>query len=147
MIDPRLQADIQMAESCRLTAYRDSRGLWTIGWGHLLTPQPSGDPGLIWTQDQADAQLAGDIDQARAFAATLREWPALDTDARRNAVTELVFNMGNHWLLFNNTRGALVRQDWKAAHDGLLSSLWASQVHSTRAGRIADYILTGAYPS
>src|ERR1700761_9432661 len=28
---------IELFESCRLTMYQDSRGIWTIGWGHALT--------------------------------------------------------------------------------------------------------------
>lgn len=40
-------------EACRLTAYQDIRGIWTIGWGHT---GPEVVEGLVWTQEQADNQ-------------------------------------------------------------------------------------------
>ena len=36
-------------ESCRLTAYQDLKGIWTIGWGHT---GPEVVEGLVWTQNQ-----------------------------------------------------------------------------------------------
>jgi GH24 family phage-related lysozyme (muramidase) len=145
-IDPRLIADLDAAEQCDLVAYQDSLGIWTIGWGHELFPQTNNWTGTVWTQAQADAQRATDIEVAATFAQGLTEWPSLDTDCRRNAVIELCFNMRRKWLLFVNTRAAIRRQDWKGAHDGLLSSLWAEQVHADRADRLADYLLSGQYP-
>ena len=49
---------IQSFESCRLTAYQDQRGIWTIGWGHA---GPEVVEGLAWSQAQADAQFVIDL--------------------------------------------------------------------------------------
>lgn len=145
MIDPRLTADIKAAESCKLTSYKDSEGLWTVGWGHLLDQNVFGADYTI-TQEQADAWLQLDIESAQTYAQKTSEWDALDTACRQNAVVELCFNMRSKWLLFVNARRAIDRHDWQAAHDGLLASVWATQVHATRANRLADYLLTGQYP-
>lgn len=147
MIDPKLAADIDSAEQCKLKAYQDSFGIWTIGWGHELFPQTSDQANTVWTQAQADAQRDADINSARAFAQALMEWPYLDTVCRQNAVIELCFNMRRKWLLFINTRNAIKAQNWQGAHDGLLASAWAAEVHATRANRLANYLLTGQYPS
>jgi lysozyme len=40
-------------EGCRLHAYPDRGGVWTIGYGETLNVFP----GMIWTQEQADNQL------------------------------------------------------------------------------------------
>jgi lysozyme len=146
MVDPRLASDIRAAESCRLTAYKDSLGVWTIGWGHEMFPQTTDWAGYTVTQDLADTWLDADIQAAQTFAQSLTEWPFLDTPCRQNAVVELCFNMRKKWLLFVNTRAAIRAKDWQGAHDGLLTSLWASQVHAARANRLADYLRTGAYP-
>lgn len=48
-------------ESCLLKAYKDSGGVWTIGWGH------TGDDveeGLVITQGTADALLLRDVQKA-----------------------------------------------------------------------------------
>jgi lysozyme len=45
-------------EGCKLTAYQDTRGIWTIGWGH------TGDEvveGVVWTQAMADSQFQIDL--------------------------------------------------------------------------------------
>lgn len=144
MISPPLIRDVRIAESCKLKGYKDSRGFWTKGWGHLLEDQSG--PGLDWTQDQADEQLIKDLRSAEAFAQNTPEWPFLDTACRQNAIIELSFNMRKKWLLFVNTRVAIRQHNWQTAHDELLNSSWEHQVHEARADRIADYLLTGEYP-
>lgn len=54
---------IQSFESCRLTAYQDIAGIWTIGWG---TTRINGRPvvaGMTLTQEQADALFHTDVNQ------------------------------------------------------------------------------------
>jgi len=47
---------IKNFEGCRLEAYDDGTGTWTIGWGH--TPAT---PGQTITQSQADEMLMADL--------------------------------------------------------------------------------------
>lgn len=49
---------IKRFESCRLTAYRDQRGIWTLGWGHTGSDVY---PGLTWTQEKADSVFLNDL--------------------------------------------------------------------------------------
>jgi GH24 family phage-related lysozyme (muramidase) len=146
VLDPRLERDIGVAEADKLTAYRDSLGFWTIGRGHLLTPQDHDWSGYTITPEQDEAYFDADIQQAIAFAHRLPEWKSCDTDCRRNALIELCFNMRGKWLKFIKTREAMERGDWQAAHDELLNSEWAAEVHLSRANRLANYLLTGEYP-
>jgi lysozyme len=49
---------LKSCEGCKLEAYQDSVGVWTIGYGH------TGDdvtPDLVITQDEADALLLQDL--------------------------------------------------------------------------------------
>ncbi len=48
-------------EKCRLTAYPDGYGIWTIGWGHT---GPEVVRGLTWAQAQADNALVRDTAKA-----------------------------------------------------------------------------------
>lgn len=50
----------ELFEGDILTAYRDQRGLWTIGYGHTANVHP----GQTITQDEAEACLASDIQTA-----------------------------------------------------------------------------------
>jgi lysozyme len=45
-------------EGLRLTAYQDSGGVWTIGWGHT---GPEVHKGLVWTREQCVAALRKDL--------------------------------------------------------------------------------------
>lgn len=76
-------------EACKLTAYQDGGGVWTIGWGHT-GPEVTG--GLVWTQDQADQVLAADV----AIAKTgVYKWVKVNlTDKQEIALTSFVFNLG-----------------------------------------------------
>lgn len=52
---------IQGFETCRLYAYQDPRGIWTIGWGHT-------GPGVVeyltCTQAEADEWFSQDVEYA-----------------------------------------------------------------------------------
>jgi lysozyme len=143
-MDSRLIADIKQSEGCKLTAYKDSLGFWTIGYGHLLGNEKDWT-GYKITQKQASALLEDDLGFAQTKAQALLEWKSLDTPCRQNAVIELVFNMGDKWKQFAKTRLDIQNKNWQAAHDDLLDSLWAKQVGATRSNRIATYLLQGEY--
>lgn len=144
MTDQRLVSDVKASEGCRLVAYKDSLGLWTIGWGHLLDQSIDWE-GQEWTQETADAQLANDLDEADEQAQNLPEMAGLNA-CRTNAVIELVFNMGlHHWLPFEKCRQALHEARWQDAHDELLRSKWVGEVGPHRSQRLAGYFLTGSY--
>jgi lysozyme len=147
-IDRRLAIDIDAAEGDKLTAYVDTTGNWTCGRGHLM-PRPA--PGRTWEgftviQSTSDAWFSTDLLSAIRLASRWPEYASCDTDCRKNALAEIAFNLGGKWEGFHQARAAITAQDWQAAHDQLLDSLWAEQVHA-RATRIANYFLTGEYPT
>ena len=76
-------------ESCRLTAYQDGRGIWTIGWGHT---GPEVVEGLVWTQAQADAQLLKDVSWAEANVNTHVTVPL--TQNEFDSLVDFTFNVG-----------------------------------------------------
>lgn len=141
----RLYADLRVAEGVKPCAYKDTLGNWTACVGHLLPPQPGGWEGHQFSDGQCQAWLQSDTAAALAKAQRFMEWASLDTDARQNAVWELVFNMGDRWASFQHARTAIYNKDWQTAHDQLLDSVWATQVGPTRSQRIARYILTGEF--
>lgn len=144
-IDPQLLADIKSGEGCKLTAYRDTEGLWTIGYGHLLD-QSVDWTGHTTTQAVADKLLLSDILDALHQAQNEPIWVFFNTPCRQNAVTELVFNMGEkHWETFKLCWGAIHVGNWLTVSEQLLESAWAKEVGPTRAGRIASYLLRGMY--
>lgn len=76
-------------EGCRLNAYRDSKGVLTIGYGHTGTDVT---PGLTWTQAKAEAALAEDIAWAEREVTRLVTTPM--TQAEFDSLVDFVFNCG-----------------------------------------------------
>lgn len=79
---------IESFEGCKLKAYKDTGGVWTIGVGH--TPA---FPGQTITQAQADTLLHADLKSAEATVERLVKVPL--TDNQFAALVSFVFNLGS----------------------------------------------------
>jgi lysozyme len=76
-------------EGCRLTAYQDVAGVWTIGYGHT---GPEVSTGLTITKDQAAQLLQNDVASA---AACVNQAVALALNQDEfDALVDFVFNIG-----------------------------------------------------
>lgn len=153
MIDLHLLGDLKHAEDDKhiegtnFIAYRDTRGFWTIGYGHLL------DQTIDWsgheiTQAAADGLLSQDVEARTSQVIHLPEWASLDTPCRQNALVECVFNLGQgHWISeFPKTRDAIKAKLWTAAGANLLKSPeWIREVGLKRVARLAGYLADGSY--
>lgn len=92
-------------ESCKLVAYQDVKGVWTIGWGHtgVLVVK-----GLTCTQAQADDWLLSDC--AAAEAAVNRFVHITLTQHEFDALVDFTFNCGITAFM-NSTLLALLNQN------------------------------------
>ena len=76
-------------EACRLTAYQDQVGVWTIGYGHT---GPDVTPKLTITQGQAETLLAHDVGRA---ADCVNKAVTIElTQNEFDALVDFVFNVG-----------------------------------------------------
>ena len=76
-------------EGCRLSAYADQGGVWTIGYGHT---GPGVHAGLTITQDQADTFLISDV--AGAVACVNRLVTSSIVQCQFDALVDFTFNLG-----------------------------------------------------
>lgn len=76
-------------EGCRLKAYQDIRGVWTVGYGHT---GPDVHVGMVITQGQAEALLAQDIHHAADVVNRLVTVSL--TQGEFDALTDFVYNLG-----------------------------------------------------
>ena len=81
-------ATLQTFEGCRLLAYRDGGGVWTIGYGHTRGVAD----GLTCLQAQADAWLAEDLAPAEQGVARLVQVPLVQ--GQFDALASFAFNCG-----------------------------------------------------
>lgn len=140
MTTANLIPDLERDEGLRLTAYQDTVGAWTIGYGHAHV-----HAGTVWSGETAFAMLRADVAHAEAaLDAQLPWWRQLD-DVRQDVIANMAFNMGVTTLSqFHNTLAAMKAGDWNKAAAGMLASQWARQV-GARATRLAAQMRTGVH--
>lgn len=78
---------IKKSESCVLTAYQDTAGIWTIGYGHTAGVK-KGDKITLY---QAEQFLKEDLHKFEAMADKCR---MLTTQGRYDAVLDFIYNCG-----------------------------------------------------
>jgi lysozyme len=77
-------------EGKRNTAYLDSVGVWTIGYGHT---GPDVHPGLVWTDEQVEAAFAKDLERfERAVSESIRAMPI--PQHAFDALVSFAYNVG-----------------------------------------------------
>lgn len=125
---------IMEEEGLRLTPYRDSVGVLTIGYGTNITRIDDAEATFLL---QHRVRLATD-DLQRAFP-----WVSGLDDVRAGVLLDMTYNMGIQRLAgFTKMLSACAAGDYATASREMLSSLWAHQV-GPRADRLAAIMLTG----
>ena len=133
--------EIELDEGVRLTAYLDTVGVWTIGFGHTAGVKK----GDTCSMEQAHRWLQDDIHSAIADAEALcPTWDSL-SPPRKGVMVNMAFNMGRPGLgSFKNTLRYIAEGEYKKAAVNMLRSKWASQV-GRRATRLAHRMEHNTY--
>jgi lysozyme len=136
----RLRGQLKVDEGFRGSAYQDSEGWWTIGYGRLIDARKGGKI----SYEEAEYLLANDL---KRMERECEKMPAyLDLSPVRQAVLiNMCFNLGPAGLRsFRRMFKALSEQDYEEAASHMLESKWASQV-GARAMRLAEQMKTGRW--
>ena len=131
---------VKRQEGLRLTAYVDTLGNRSIGYGH--TPA---FPGQTITEAEADSLLMQDLNAAQTDLLTALPWCFSLPVPRYCVLWNMTFNMGiAHLLEFHLMLAAVRKANYPEAAKQMMNSLWASQVHD-RAVELAEQMETGAW--
>ncbi|EAW1317664.1 lysozyme [Salmonella enterica subsp. diarizonae] len=112
-------AALKREEGCKLTAYPDSRGAWTIGTGH--TGKVDGvaiHRGMTITQDTADRLLRDDLSWVEHCIAE-RVTVVLNQN-QYDALCSLIFNIGANAFIGSTVRRQLNAGNYTTAADAFL---------------------------
>ena len=105
---------IKSHEALRLKAYQDSKGVWTVGWGHTKNVHP----GDVITREQAEQFIRDDFAWVERTLntdlVTGRDKP-LVTQNEFDALCSLVFNIGSQAYLDSTVRRKIKQGDKMAA--------------------------------
>lgn len=125
------EALVKASEGCKLNAYQDSGGVWTIGFGHT---GPGVFSGLVVSQEQVDMLLRADL--AIAQHAVILLAPILARESHKQAaMIDFVFNEGAG-KFHNSTLLRLINSEhWDAVPAELMKWVWA-------AGKVLNGLIT-----
>lgn len=146
-------------EGLELKVYKDTRGFWTVGIGHLLTKNPSKEvaiskldevlgrktSGVITMQEAQDLfelDVNDAIDGIEKNSVLSDVYAALDIE-RQKALINMVFQMGVTGVAgFKNSMRMLKEHRWPEAAVNLAQSNWYKQTPN-RAKRVISVFEKG----
>jgi GH24 family phage-related lysozyme (muramidase) len=143
---------LDLDEGFEHEAYKDSKGYWTIGRGHLLGKDISD---VKFSKAVLEFIFAEDIETHWQEAIKIFGKEFLDSieDARQIAILSLVFTLGgDKFGRFTSTIPAIKARDWARASELILVTKWAVDVDPRRQpgkgrdDRIALMLRTGLFP-
>jgi lysozyme len=100
---------VKQWEGCRLEAYQDSGGLWTIGYGATTDVHN----GMTITQEEAINFLENDLEYA--YHAILRLTRVFLKENQMIALLDFVYNVGSGAYQRSSLRAHINRQDYEGA--------------------------------
>ena len=106
---------IKRHEGLRLQAYKDSKGVWTIGFGHTGADVK---PGMVITIEQAEDLLRRDLVRFEQAVTKLVQVPL--TQAQYDALVSFAYNVGTKALAISQLLKKLNRRDYLGAADEFL---------------------------
>jgi lysozyme len=124
-----IKAMVAQHEGIRTRPYKDTKGLWTIGVGHLigngrdLPPEYNREFSMKEVMDLFEVDFAKHV----SIAERTPGWDKAN-ESGKGAMIDLAFNMGQWWPKWPTTSKALQAGDFKAAAAGLQDSAWYKQV-------------------
>ena len=144
----RYLAQLKRHEGERLTAYKDTVGVLTVGVGHncKASPVPGVEkPGDRITQEISDRLFLEDVQKHERQILKSLPWISGLVAPRQAVLFNMAFNLGVSGLLgFKNTLSLIEQGKYLAASDAMLRSKWATQVKG-RAVEMAAQMRTGKW--
>ena len=161
----RLFEQLKRHEGVRYSAYRCSRGFWTVGIGRNLEHNPLIDAEkmtvfgkLISDADVIQRLMFSNLspehvellflnDVAKAEELCHKHLPMSElNDARKAVFINMVFQMGLAGVLdFNDTLACAAVGDYVGCAKAMLDSLWFRRDTPGRAQELSDQMLTGEW--
>ena len=142
------KALLKKREGFSETAYKDTEGNWTIGYGSITMPDGSPvKPGDTITEDQAEVQLNNNVAIAeQAAKSNIDNFENLSPELQTALISQ-AYQLGEGGQAgFTNMVDAINKGNWDAAIEEARNSKWAGQT-PTRVEDLVGAILVEAAKS
>ncbi len=127
---------MEWREGCRHTVYLDTRGLPTVGIGHLVQPEDNLSVGDRISDDQVNRFFAADSAAALDAACRQAEQAGITCPDFIPCLASVNFQLGTGWTQeFPHTWAAIMAGDYGTAASMLDGTLWQKQTPV----RVADF--------
>lgn len=103
---------VMESEGCRLEAYKDVGGVWTIGFGHT---GPMVREGITITREEAERLLKADLAECQSAIAKLVRVKL--TQGQYDALVDFIFNLGSKAFATSTLLRKLNLKDFSGAAD------------------------------
>lgn len=138
-----VESQLREDEGEKLTVYKDSKGLWTLGVGILVDPSVKG-AGI--TKDESTYLLRNRITSRTQELTKRLPWFAQLDAVRQGVLINMSFQMGVEGLLgFKKAIAAVSVGSYSIAAIEMLDSKWAKIDSPNRAERLANQMQTGIW--
>ena len=121
---------IKRHEGVRTRPYQDSKGLWTVGVGHLIGDGKTLPPGWNreFSMDEVNKMFEEDFAKHKSAAEQINGFNKLNGDGKA-ALTDMTFNMGPSWIKnWPTLEKQIGAGDMKGAASNIAGSAYAKQV-------------------
>ena len=115
-VSPAGRELIERNEGCRLEAYQDIVGVWTIGYGHIEGVYE----GQTITQEEADQMLSDDLDNNYGPKVEAALDGADTTQGQFDAMVSLAYNVGTGGFAKSTVCQLHKEGDYEGAADAFL---------------------------
>lgn len=99
---------IRQFEGCRLTAYQDQKGIWTVGYG---STGPDVTRDTVWTLEQAEQRLQADLVKFQVSVRQLMKNNPL-APKQEAALISMAYNLGPACLNGTELQTTITQKDW-----------------------------------
>ena len=131
--------DLEELEGFKPYAYRDSLGIWTIGYGINVDKDHGG--GI--TEEESEMLLLNRLNTKIEELDTAISWWRMLDDVRQDVIVEMAYQLGVQGLLdFNKFLAYAKAKQYDLAAGEMLNSLWAQQTPE-RAKMLSQRFATG----
>ena len=137
-LDHSLVGELLHDEAYRTHSYKDTKGYWTIGIGHMLGKDQRYS-NVTWTHEQIITTFMRDINES--IYQTRKQIHTFDSlsDDRQRIMVNMMFNLGPYKFAgFKNMVRAVNSLNYQQTHVEMLDSKWAKIDVPNRANRLAN---------
>lgn len=130
-------------EAYRTHAYKDTKGYWTVGVGHMLG-KGSHFSNIVWSPEQIITTFLADLNSA-IFEVRKQIFTFDDlSDNRQRVMVNMMFNLGpRKFSGFKKMVRGVNALNYRKAHIEMLDSKWAKVDVRNRANRLANRWVAG----